>query len=177
MDGSALPVLDALTVAGRERLPAERPVITLSDPIEIRDGERFIRAAPSHRLQITYAIDFDHPRIGRQELALLDFDEGCFARELAGARTFGFLHEFEALRAEGLAQGGSLENTVVLDEEKILNQEGLRFHDEFVRHKVVDLVGDLALLGAPLRAHVSVEKGGHSLHHRLVRAVAKAAAI
>ena len=174
-DGSALSIVARLNAAGREMLPADRFAIQLTEPIEIREGDRWIRAEPADRLQLTYAIDFDHPLIGRQTLDLLDIDAGCFASELAGARTFGFIHEVEALRARGLALGGNLENTVVLDDDGILNEGGLRFRDEFVRHKVIDLLGDLALLGAPLHAHVSVEKGGHLLHHRLVRAIAEAA--
>ncbi|MCP4905447.1 MAG: UDP-3-O-[3-hydroxymyristoyl] N-acetylglucosamine deacetylase [bacterium] len=175
MDGSARPLVDRVNAAGREHLPADRGAVTIFESVEIQESGCWIRAEPADRLQLTYSIDFDHPMIGCQTLALRDFDRACFARELASARTFGFLHEWEALRSAGLARGGSLENTVVLDDEGVLNEDGLRFPDEFVRHKVVDLIGDLALLGAPLRAHVSVEGGGHALHHRLVRAIAELA--
>ena len=176
MDGSALPLVDRVKSAGRELLGADRAAIRLKKPVEIREGDRWIRAEPADCLQLTYSIDFNHPLIGRQTFEIPDVSAAYFARELAGARTFGFVHEVEALRIAGLARGGSLENTLVLDDDQILNEGGLRFRDEFVRHKVIDLLGDLALLGAPLRAHVSVEKGGHSLHHRLVRAIAEAVA-
>lgn len=173
MDGSALPLVDRVKAAGRELLGVDRVAITLKEPVEIRDGDRWIRAEPARSLGVSYSIDFDHPLIGRQSLEVPEFDAEYFARELAAARTFGFVHEVEALRIAGLAHGCSLENTLVLDDDQILNEGGLRFRDEFVRHKVIDLLGDLALLGAPLHAHVSVEKGGHSLHHRLVRAIAE----
>ena len=172
MDGSALPFVEQVSAAGRELLGADREFITLAETIEIHDGDRWIRAEPADRLQLTYSVDFDHPLIGCQSVEIEDLDSSTFANEIAAARTFAFSHEVAALRAAGLAQGGSLDNTLVLDEDGIMNGEGLRFKDEFVRHKVIDLLGDLALLGAPLHAHVVVNKGGHALHHRLVRAIA-----
>lgn len=171
-DGSAAPLLECLEAAGRRPQRAPRRVLELAGSVEIREGDRWIRAEPCDHLSLDYAIDFQHPHIGRQHLAIPRLDALTFARELAPARTFGFLHEVDALRAAGLANGGGLENAVVLDEASVLNAGGLRFADEFVRHKLVDLIGDLALLGGELRAHVQVEKGGHSLHHRLVQALA-----
>ena len=174
MDGSAAPLVDFVRSAGRAIQGALRTPIVLTEAIEIRERDRWIRAEPADRLDISYTIDFDHPCIGRQTFELADLDADRFVRDLASARTFGFAHEVASLRELGLARGGGLENTVVLGEEDVLNEGGLRFPDEFVRHKVIDLIGDLALLGGPLNAHVRVEKGGHALHHRLVRAIASA---
>lgn len=174
MDGSALPIVDQLNDAGRELLSVERVGIRLARPVEIRDRDRWIRAEPADRLRLTYSIDFEHAMIGRQRFETPELDAAYFTREIAGARTFGFVEEVAALRKAGLAQGGSLENTLVLGESGILNEGGLRFHDECVRHKLIDLLGDLALLGRPLHAHVSVEKGGHALHHRLLQAIVAA---
>jgi len=170
-DGSAAPFAALLREAGRAGQPAPRSEWVLRRPLEIREGDRWIRAAPSESLRIRYTIDFPHPCIGRQSLDVPLLDEAFFEDELAPARTFGFVHEIEELREAGLARGGSFENALVLDDTRLLNGGGLRWPDEFVRHKVVDLLGDLALLGAPLRADIEVEKGGHGLHHRLVRAL------
>ena len=171
LDGSAAPLLDWVRLAGRETQGAARDVFAIAEPLEIRDGDRWIRIEPAECLKISYAIDFEHPCIGRQSLEISSVDEKTYERELAAARTFGFADEVQALREAGLALGGSFDNTIVLDETRILNAGGLHWPDEFVRHKIVDLVGDLALLGAFLHAHVQVEKGGHRLHHRLVRAL------
>jgi UDP-3-O-[3-hydroxymyristoyl] N-acetylglucosamine deacetylase len=116
-------------------------------------------------------VEFDHPAIRRQELAFAPLDAERFEREISSARTFGFLREVEALWEAGFARGGCLDNTVVLDDEKVVNPEGLRFRDEFVRHKVLDLCGDLALLGTAVQGHVRVERGGHALHQMLVEAI------
>ena len=125
-------------------------------------------SSPARELRISYAIDYLHPAIGRQSLTDLSVDGESFEREICRARTFGFLHEVQTLWKLGLARGGNLDNTVVLDEERVLNRDGVRFPDEFVRHKVLDLIGDLALLGMPLEGHVHVERGGHALHQRLL---------
>jgi UDP-3-O-[3-hydroxymyristoyl] N-acetylglucosamine deacetylase len=171
MDGSAAPFVDWLRSAGRTTQAAKRKAFRLDGCIEIRDGNRSIRIEPADELRISYAIDFDHPCIGRQCLEIARLDAKVFESELASARTFGFVHEVEALREAGLALGGGMENAVVLDDERVLNRDGLRWPDEFVRHKMVDLLGDLALLGARPRAHIQVERGGHRLHHRLVEAL------
>lgn len=170
-DGSAAPFAALLREAGRASQPAPRSDWVLRRPLEIQDGDRWIRAVPSDSLRIRYTIDFPHPCIGRQTLEIPRLDEVYFENELAPARTFGFVREIEGLREAGLARGGSFDNALVLDDICVLNGDGLRWPDEFVRHKVVDLLGDLALLGAPLRAAIEVEKGGHGLHHRLVRAL------
>jgi len=168
MDGSAAPFVDWLRSAGRQVQSERRPELAIEESFEIREGDRSIRVEPSDELRISYGIDFDHSCIGRQTFEILALDEKVFEHELAPARTFGFAQEVEALHEAGLALGGNLENTVVLGDEKVLNEGGLRWPDEFVRHKIVDLIGDLALLGARPKAHIRVERGGHRLHHRLV---------
>lgn len=168
MDGSAASFVYLIRSAGLFRQREQRCTLRLRRAIEVRDGERHIRVEPSRAFRVSYAVDFEHPAILRQELALDTIDAARFEREIAGARTFGFLHEVDALRRAGFARGGSLENTVVLNGERVLNPDGLRWPDEFVRHKVLDLFGDLALLGTRMAGHVHVERGGHSLHQRLV---------
>ncbi|MEZ4281352.1 MAG: UDP-3-O-acyl-N-acetylglucosamine deacetylase [Myxococcota bacterium] len=171
LDGSAAPYALRLRRAGTRRLGAPRRSLAVVREHEIRLDDRRIRVAPCDGLSIDYTIDFDHPCIGRQHFELARLDPATFERELAPARTFGFAREVEALRSLGLGCGGDLGNTLVLDESGLLNPDGLRFPDEFVRHKVVDLLGDLALLGADLQARVTVERGGHGLHHALIRAL------
>jgi UDP-3-O-[3-hydroxymyristoyl] N-acetylglucosamine deacetylase len=168
MDGSSAPFVFLLRSAGLFEQPAPRARLRVQRPLEIRDGERWIRIEPARELRISYAVDYVHPAIGRQALADLRIDGESFEQELCRARTFGFLHEVQTLWKLGLARGGNLDNTVVLDEDRVLNREGLRFADEFVRHKILDLIGDLALLGMPIEGHVYVERGGHSLHQRLL---------
>jgi UDP-3-O-[3-hydroxymyristoyl] N-acetylglucosamine deacetylase len=170
LDGSAAPFVELLRGAGVREQAAERRELAPEREIQVREGERWIRAEPAARLSVHYAIEYDHPAVGRQELAIEDAPER-FAREIAPARTFGFASELRALYAGGLAQGGSLANAVLVGERGVVNPEGLRFPDELVRHKVLDLYGDLALLGARLRARVRVERGGHRLHRALVAAL------
>jgi UDP-3-O-[3-hydroxymyristoyl] N-acetylglucosamine deacetylase len=171
MDGSAAPFVYLLRSAGLRVQPGPRPLLRIRRRIAVRHGGGSIEIAPSRHFGVSYAVDFDHPAIGRQELHLAGLDAARFERELCGARTFGFADEVRALRRQGLARGGSLDNTVVLGDAGVLNAEGLRWPDEFVRHKVLDLIGDLAVLGMPLRGHVRVERGGHALHHKLVTAI------
>lgn len=168
MDGSAASFTYLVQTAGVFEQRAMRRVLRVRRPVEIVDGRKRIRVEPSHSFRVSYAIDFAHPAIRKQAIHGLAITPESFERELARARTFGFLHEVQALWRAGLARGGSLENTIVLDERRVLNPEGLRFPDEFVRHKVLDLLGDFALLGMPLQAAVTVERGGHALHQRLI---------
>ena len=168
MDGSSASFVFLLRSAGIFDQPAPRARLRVQRPLEIRDGERSIRIEPARELRISYAIDYLHPAIGRQTLTDIAVNGESFEREICRARTFGFLHEVQTLWKLGLARGGNLDNTVVLDEERVLNRDGVRFPDEFVRHKVLDLIGDLALLGMPLEGHVHVERGGHALHQRLL---------
>jgi UDP-3-O-[3-hydroxymyristoyl] N-acetylglucosamine deacetylase len=171
MDGSAAPFVERIRSVGiSEQLEPAR-VLRFQRPVEVRDSGCAIRVDPSAQFRVSYTVEFDHPVIRRQTLSLDALDSQCFEREIAAARTFGFLHEVDELRRAGFARGGSLENTVVLNDERVLNPEGLRWPDEFVRHKILDLCGDLALLGVPIVGHVSVECGGHALHQKLVSAI------
>jgi UDP-3-O-[3-hydroxymyristoyl] N-acetylglucosamine deacetylase len=171
MDGSAAAFVSLIRSAGIFRQSEPRRILRVRRPIEVRDGERRVRLEPSRDFRVSYAVDFDHPAIGRQEFELVAPDPEKFEREISKARTFGFLHEVHDLWEAGFARGGSLKNAVVLSDHGVLNPGGLRWRDEFVRHKVLDLFGDLALLGLPLQGHVRVERGGHSLHQRLLCAV------
>jgi UDP-3-O-[3-hydroxymyristoyl] N-acetylglucosamine deacetylase len=171
MDGSAASFAYLIRSAGLFVQPQPRSVLVIRRPLEYSDGERSIRIEPCRSFRISYAVDFDHPAIGRQEFEIAGMTPSVFEREIARARTFGFLREVEALWKAGMARGGSLDNTVLLDAERVVNRNGLRWPDEFVRHKVLDLLGDLALLGRPIRGHVKVERGGHSLHLGLMKQI------
>lgn len=174
IDGSALPFMHLIDAAGVRELDAEVAVLRVRKPIEVSAGEKSIRIVPANRLSIRYRIDFDHPAIGRQALQF-DLDHEGFMRKIAPARTFGFLREVEKLRAVGLARGGSVDNAIVLDDRKVMNGP-LRFRDEFVRHKVLDLIGDLALIGRPIVGEITAVRGGHALHSRFVGEILRAAA-
>lgn len=174
MDGSAASFVFLVRVAGVFEQAAPRRTLRLRKPVEVRDGDRWARFEPSRGargLRISYDVDFAHPAIGRQGLRGLVVTPESFETELCRARTFGFLREVEALWRMGLGKGGSLDNAVILDDAAVMNPEGLRWSDEFVRHKALDLVGDLSLLGAELEGHVRVHKGGHALHQALVAEV------
>jgi UDP-3-O-[3-hydroxymyristoyl] N-acetylglucosamine deacetylase len=173
LDGSSKPFVDRILRAGRTELEAVREYITLVRPVVASEADKRIAAYPCGEYRVTYAIEFEHPALGYQELSASLWGESAFADKLAPARTFAFEHEVQALREKGLAQGGSLDNAVVLGDDGILNP-GLRFDDEFVRHKMLDLTGDLSLLGRPLRAHVVAYRAGHEMHGRLAHAIAKA---
>jgi UDP-3-O-[3-hydroxymyristoyl] N-acetylglucosamine deacetylase len=169
LDGSAAPFVALVQAAGVRPLDRPRRYLALRRPVRISDGDKEILALPANELRATYAIDFPHPAIGCQAVDLA-VGEAEYATAIAPARTFCLLRDVEAMRRAGLARGGSLQNAVVVGDDGILNG-ALRLPDEFVRHKVLDLVGDLALLGAPLRAHVLAFKGGHRLHAALVRRI------
>lgn len=174
IDGSALPFMHLIDAAGVRELGNEIPVLRLREPIEVTDGDKSIRITPANRLIIKYRIDFDHPVIGRESFQF-DFGHDNFLRKIAPARTFGFLRDVEKLRAAGLARGGSVENAVVLDDRGVVNGP-LRFKDEFVRHKILDLVGDLALIGRPIAGEITAHRAGHALHSRFVEQILRAAA-
>jgi UDP-3-O-[3-hydroxymyristoyl] N-acetylglucosamine deacetylase len=167
LDGSARPFVELITEAGIRRQRARRSFIKILKPLEVVDGMRRIAVYPADVFQVTYRIAFPHPLIGTQAI---EFVAGSseYATEIAPARTFGFLEELEMLRKNGLIRGGSLENAVVLDRRGVINPEGLRFPDEFCRHKLLDLIGDFSLLGHPLIGHVVAERAGHAMHARLV---------
>jgi UDP-3-O-[3-hydroxymyristoyl] N-acetylglucosamine deacetylase len=171
MDGSAASFVFLIRAAGEFEQEAPRKCLTILRPHEVRDGDRAIRVEPGKGLRVSYSVDFTHPAIGRQEIRDLAIDPDVFEREICRARTFGFLREVEVLWRNGLARGGNLDNTVVMDEFRVLNRDGLRWPDEFVRHKVLDLLGDLSLLGTALEGHIVVERGGHALHQRFVEAL------
>jgi UDP-3-O-[3-hydroxymyristoyl] N-acetylglucosamine deacetylase len=173
VDGSALPFMHLIDAAGVRELGAEIPLLRLREPIEVVDGEKFIRMAPSNRLVLKYKIDFSHPVIGRQSFNF-DYHHDSFLKKIAPARTFGFVRDVEKMRAAGLALGGSVENCIVLDDEAVMNGP-LRFRDEFVRHKILDLLGDLALIGRPIAGEITANRAGHALHSRFVAKVLEAA--
>ncbi len=166
-DGSALPFMRLVEQAGLRPQRAPRAFAKVLKPIEIADGAKRIAVYPSDTFRVNYSILFAHPLIGRQTLEFVP-GQSNYEAEIAPARTFGFLEEVEMLRKSGLVRGGSLENAVVLTREGVLNPEGLRFPDEFCRHKVLDLIGDLSLLGHPLVGHVVAERAGHAMHTALV---------
>jgi len=170
LDGSSLPFVDLLLKAGRAPHDVVREYISLVRPVVVSQEDKRIAAYPCREYRVTYAIDFDHPVLGYQELSTTLWGEGAFAGKLAPARTFTFESDVKKLRDSGLALGGSLENAVVLGEQGLLNP-GLRYEDEFVRHKMLDLTGDLSLLGHPLRAHIVAYRAGHDLHARLARRI------
>lgn len=170
MDGSAAPFASLIETAGLRKLTKSRVYLAIRQPLSVTDGEKRVNIIPSRFFRMTYDIAFDHPCIALQQRSLKITAES-FRRELAPARTFGFLRDVEKLKAVGLARGGSLENAVVIDDERILNPEGLRFPDEFVRHKILDAVGDLSLVGYPILGHVRAYKAGHDINHRLVEKI------
>jgi UDP-3-O-[3-hydroxymyristoyl] N-acetylglucosamine deacetylase len=170
MDGSSAPFVRLIEAAGVVTQNRRRSFLKITRPLEIIDGSRRIRIEPSSTPRITYTIEYDHPLIRTQTYAY-DHSAHAFATEIAEARTFGFLQEVEALWARGLGRGGNLENTVVLSQDGILNESGLRFSDEFVRHKVLDLIGDFSLLGLPFIGHLIADRSGHALHTRLVKQI------
>ncbi|NNL65969.1 MAG: UDP-3-O-acyl-N-acetylglucosamine deacetylase, partial [Myxococcales bacterium] len=174
MDGSAASFVFLIRVAGIYEQRARRRVLKLRKAIEVRDGDRYARIEPiSGRggFRVSYDVDYDHPVIGRQVLRNLDVTPESFEREISRARTFGFMRDVEALWRMGLGKGGSLENAVLLDDAAVMNREGVRWPDEFVRHKVLDLIGDFALLGTSIEGHVKIHKGGHALHQALAAEV------
>jgi UDP-3-O-[3-hydroxymyristoyl] N-acetylglucosamine deacetylase len=169
-DGSAREFLEALHKVGMVEQDQPRKYCYVTQPIYFEEGEKQAYVVPYHGLRVTVTIDFPHPAIGKQKIDL-DINDQSFTREIAQARTFGFMKDVEALKARGLARGGSLDNAIVLDDQKILNPEGLRFADEFVRHKTLDALGDLVTLGMPLMGHVVLHKAGHDVMNKLIRKI------
>jgi UDP-3-O-[3-hydroxymyristoyl] N-acetylglucosamine deacetylase len=171
MDGSAAPFVAAIDQAGIATISAPRRYIEVLKPVRVRKDESYAELRPHPRgLRIETEIDFQHPLIGRQSLAI-DVDAASFRRELARARTFGFMRDVAKLWSAGYALGAGFENTVVVAENRVLNEEGVRFPDEFVRHKAVDAIGDLALVGAPLIGAYHSVRGGHKLNHAMITAL------
>ena len=167
-DGSARSFLAALQKVGLIEQDQPRRYFLVTQPVHLQEGDKQASVFPYQGLRVTVTIDFPHPAIGKQKIDL-DINEQSFTRELAGARTFGFLKDVEALKARGLALGGSLDNAIVLDDSNVVNPEGLRFADEFVRHKALDALGDLVTLGSPMMGHLVLYKAGHDLMNKFVR--------
>jgi UDP-3-O-[3-hydroxymyristoyl] N-acetylglucosamine deacetylase len=167
MDGSATAFVAGIRSAGRVNLPRRRKYLVIKKAFSITDGDKQISILPSRHFKVSFDISFDHPAISSQS-DTLTFSEEEFIMGIAPARTFGFLAEVEMLKANGLARGGSLDNAVVIDDAGVMNPEGLRFANEFVRHKILDSLGDMALLGYHLFGHVKAFKTGHDMNIRLV---------
>lgn len=167
LDGSSRQWVELIQQAGKVELPAQRPYLKVLKRIEVSEKNRKMSIEPADGFQITCEIDFNHPMIGIQqhEISFLMAD---YSREIAPARTFGFVEEIEMLKQNGLARGGSLENAIALTSDGFLNTEPLRFADEFVRHKILDIIGDLALAGMPILGHVRASRSGHGLHTMLL---------
>ena len=171
MDGSASPYALLLQQAGIEEQAAPKRFLKVRKVVEVREGDKWARLEPYQGFKVSFSIDFRHPVIERSTQSVtVDFAETSYLKEIARARTFGFMHEVEDLKDSGLALGGGLDNAVVLDEQGVLNSDGLRFADEFIRHKLLDAIGDLYLVGRPLLGAFTAHKSGHALNNRLARA-------
>jgi UDP-3-O-[3-hydroxymyristoyl] N-acetylglucosamine deacetylase len=170
MDGSAASFVFLIQSAGIEEQNVAKKFIKIKRAVEVREGDKFARLDPYFGFKLKFTIDFRHPAVDKtgQEVAI-DFAETSYVRDVARARTFGFAYEFEALREMGLARGGSMENAIVLDEYRILNNDGLRYEDEFVKHKTLDAIGDLYVAGHPLLGAYTGFKSGHGLNNLLLR--------
>ncbi len=172
MDGSSGPFVFLLQSVGLEEQFAPKKFIRVKKKVTVSDGDKSAQLKPFDGFRVGFTIDFDHPCIAatNQEM-VIDFSSTSFVREISRARTFGFMKDIEALRAIGLARGGSVDNAIVIDEYRILNDDGLRYPDEFVRHKILDAIGDLYQLGAPLIGELTAHKSGHGVNNQLVRAL------
>jgi UDP-3-O-[3-hydroxymyristoyl] N-acetylglucosamine deacetylase len=171
MDGSASPYALLLQQAGIEQQAAPKKFLRVKKPVEVRDADKWARLEPYEGFRLSFSIEFRHPVIERSTQSVtVDFAETSYLKEIARARTFGFMQDVEDLKGSGLALGGGLDNAVVLDERGVLNAEGLRFADEFIRHKLLDAIGDLYLIGRPLLGAFTAHKSGHALNNRLARA-------
>jgi len=170
MDGSAGPFVFLLQSAGIVEQNAAKKYLTIVQPVEVRDGDKWARFDPFYGFKLDFTIDFPHPMFGSENRqVVIDFAEHSYVKEVARARTFGFMQDVEAMRAAGLGLGGSLQNAIVLDDFRVLNAEGLRYDNEFVKHKVLDAIGDLYLLGHPLIGQYTAFKSGHALNNALAR--------
>ncbi|WP_019531248.1 UDP-3-O-acyl-N-acetylglucosamine deacetylase [Dasania marina] len=172
MDGSAGPFVFLIQSAGIQEQEKAKQFIRIKQPISVEDGDKIASFLPFDGFKVSFTIDFDHPVFrDRKASAELDFSSTSFVKEVSRARTFGFMHEIEYLRSKGLAQGGSVDNAIVVDEYRILNEDGLRYEDEFVKHKVLDAIGDLYLLGNSLIGEFKAHKSGHALNNALLRSL------
>ncbi len=170
MDGSSAPFVFLIQCAGISEQSKAKKVMRIVNKVSVQDGDRKCSLHPAQGFKVSYLLDYDHPLL-RERAATIDFASQAYTREVARARTFGFLHEIEALQKAGLALGGSLENAIVLDAFRVVNEGGLRYEDECVRHKILDTVGDLSLARYPLVGAFEGERTGHDMNHRLVSAL------
>ena len=172
MDGSAGPFIFLLQQAGITEQHAPKKFIKIKKLVEVKDGDKWVKFEPYHGFKMDFTIDFAHPVFENSGSNVkIDFKDNDYIKEISRARTFGFMHEVEYLRANGLARGGSLDNAIVLDEFRILNTDGLRYEDEFAKHKVLDAIGDLYMLGHPVLGAFTAYKSGHGLNNQLLRAL------
>lgn len=172
MDGSAGPFVFLLQSAGIEEQQAPKRFIRVKRTVKVEDGDKWARFEPYHGFKVSFSIDFDHPAFrSRSQSAVVDFTTASFVKEVSRARTFGFMRDIEMLREKRLALGGGLDNAIVVDDYRVLNEDGLRYEDEFVKHKVLDAVGDLYLLGCGLIGAFTGHKSGHALNNQLLRAL------
>ena len=172
MDGSAAPYVYLLQSAGLEEQKARKRYLRIKEPVEVRHGDKWARFEPHQGFVLDFTIDFPHPVFGSETRhVLIDFAEHSYTKEVSRARTFAFMEDVEAMRSAGLALGGSLQNAIVLDETRVLNSEGLRYDNEFAKHKVLDAIGDLYLLGHPLIGTYAAFKSGHALNNAVARAL------
>jgi len=172
MDGSGISFCMMLDEAGRRELDENKSVLIIKREVQVVDGNKFAKVKPSQKPSYDFKIDFPHPVIAKQEYRF-EFSRRAYIEEISRARTFGFLKDVQYLQSRGLALGGSLDNAIVLDDKKILNPGGLRFKDEFVKHKILDAIGDLALLGAPVLGDYESFAGSHQLNHLLTKEILK----
>ena len=172
LDGSSEDWVELIAVAGLKELDAPRRTLKVLKRVDFEEGGRKMSVEPAERFEIECVIDFPHPFIKRQSFHFV-LDNGSFGRQIASARTFGFEHEIEMLRKANLALGGSLDNAIVLTKDGMLNETPLRFDDEFVRHKILDIIGDVALIGMPLQGKITAEKSGHAVHAALMSKLLK----
>lgn len=172
MDGSASPFVFLLQSAGIEEQNAAKKYIRIKKVVEVHEGDKWVRFEPHNGFRMNFTIDFDHPVFETSSQSItLDLAQASFVKDISRARTFGFMQDVETLRTHGLALGGSMENAIVMDEYRVLNSDGLRYEDEFVKHKALDAIGDLYLLGYPLIGAFTAYKSGHAMNNRLLRAL------
>jgi UDP-3-O-[3-hydroxymyristoyl] N-acetylglucosamine deacetylase len=170
MDGSASPFVFLIQSAGIEEQPVAKRFLRIRRTVEVAEGDKWARFEPYDGFRLSFSIVFDHPALEKSvQSTTVDFAETSYVKEVARARTFGFMQDVEALRSSGLALGGSMDNAIVMDEYRVLNADGLRYNDEFVKHKVLDAIGDLYLVGRPIIGSFSAHKSGHALNNRLLR--------
>jgi UDP-3-O-[3-hydroxymyristoyl] N-acetylglucosamine deacetylase len=167
LDGSAFPFVAMINRIGIQPQDAQRCFFIIKKPVTIEENGKAAAIYPEAAFKISYTIEYDTPLIGRQEYSL-EVSQTSFEQEISKARTFGFYHEYQLLQNYGLARGGSLDNAVVIDGQRVLNESGLRYPDEFVRHKILDCIGDFSLLGMPVLGHIIASKSGHLFNHKLL---------